>query len=56
MIARAEAACERYRKALEREGINTLAKFGRRQRLAMMEGTLARLKAQRAAQGDEASP
>lgn len=48
MIAQAEAACDRYRQDLERRHPSDTAYPRRRARLASMEMTLERLKAQRA--------
>jgi hypothetical protein len=52
MIARAEAACGRYRRAAEQPGLTPLAARMRRDARRAMIETLARLQAQRAAAVD----
>ena len=49
MIARAEAACGRYRRAAEQPGLTPLVARMRRDAHRAMTKTLARLQAQRAA-------
>ena len=49
MIRRAEAACERYRRMAERKGIPPPWAARRHRTLQIMEDTLARLRADRAA-------
>ena len=47
MILRAEAACERYRRAAEAKGLKPKAVRSRRKTLERMESALAWLRAQR---------
>ena len=49
MIARAEAACERYRRSASQPGLSPLTARMRRDTHQAMEKALARLRAQRAA-------
>ena len=53
MIARAEAACLRYRQAADKPGLNSLAARMRRGSCQAMEKSLARLRAQRVAAPDD---
>ena len=55
MVDRAEAACERYRRATAKAELNTLAARTRRQVLQHLELSLARLRAQRLAAGPSGS-
>ena len=47
MIARAELACERYRRSAQQDGLNLYVARSRRQALQQMERSLSRLRAQR---------
>ena len=47
MIARAEVACERYRRSAQQDGLNLYVARSRRQALQQMELSLSRLRAQR---------
>ncbi len=49
MIARAEVACERYRRSAQQDGLNLYVARSRRQALRQMELSLSRLRAQRLA-------
>lgn len=48
MIARAEAACSRYRRDAAERGLSPFTARNRRDKCHMMEQTVARLRAQRA--------
>jgi hypothetical protein len=48
MIARAEAACLRYRRGAAEQGLSTVVTHNRRMKLVTMEAMLARLREERA--------
>ena len=47
MIARAEAACSRYRQAAAERGLSPFVRHNRRAKLEIMEAMLARLREER---------